>query len=60
MYANTDYSENLDEQLVYIMVEEVIHHISGGTDYSRDFQTMQTQVIGKLIYNAFKASQKAE
>jgi len=60
VYANTDYAEHLDEQLVYIMVEEVIHHISGGTDYSRDFQTMQTQVIGRLIYSAFKASQKAD
>lgn len=57
VYANTDYAENLDEQLVYIMVEECIHHVSGGTDYSRDFQTMQTQVIGRLIYNGYKASQ---
>jgi hypothetical protein len=59
VYANTDYAENLDEQLVYIMVEECIHHISGATDFSRDFQTMQTQVIGRLIYNAYKASQTA-
>jgi len=60
VYANTDYAENLDEQLVYIMVEECIHHISGATDFSRDFQTMQTQVIGRLIYQAYKAGQKAD
>lgn len=55
VYAHTDYAENLDEQLVYILTEEVLHHISGATDYSRDFQTLQTQVIGKLFYNAHKA-----
>ena len=54
VYANTDYSENLDEQLVYIMVEEVLHYISGATDFSRDFQTLQTQVIGRMMYRAFK------
>lgn len=54
VYAHTDYAENLDEQLVYIITEEVLHHISGATDYSRDFQTLQTQVIGRLFYAAHK------
>ncbi len=54
VYAHTDYAENVDEQLVYILTEEVLHHISGATDYSRDFQTLQTQVIGRLFYKAHK------
>jgi hypothetical protein len=57
VYAHREYAENLDEQLVYIMCEECIHHSSGATDYSRDFQTMQTQIIGRLIWNAYKARQ---
>lgn len=57
VYANAEYAEHLTEQLVYIMVEECIHHASGATDFSRDFQTMQTQIIGRLIWKAFKARQ---
>jgi len=57
VYANAEYAEHLTEQLVYIMVEECIHHASGATDFSRDFQTTQTQIIGRLIGKAFQAHQ---
>lgn len=57
VYAHTDYAESLTERLVVIMVEECLHHASGATDFSRDFQTLQTEVIGRLFWKAFQARQ---
>lgn len=57
VYLNAEYAENLDYKAVYIMVEEVIHHISGASDFSRDFQTLLVQVIGRMFYDNHKASQ---
>jgi hypothetical protein len=57
VYAHEDYAQTLNELLVGIIVEECIHHASGATDFSRDFQTMQTEVIGRLIWRAYVARQ---
>ncbi len=57
VYLNVEEAESLNFQAVYIMVEEVVHYISGATDFSRDFQTMLVQVIGKMFWEAHKANE---
>ncbi len=49
-YIHTDIATGWSEKLVWVMVEEVCHHISGATDFSRDFQTLLVRVIGRAIY----------
>jgi hypothetical protein len=60
VYLNVEYAENLDYKAVYVMVEEVIHHISGATDFSRDFQTLLVQIIGRMFYDNYQTAQKAD
>jgi hypothetical protein len=50
VYLNKEYAENLDEKAVYIMVEECVHHLSGASDFSRDFQTLLVQIIGRMFW----------
>lgn len=57
VYAHTDHADTLSERLVVIMVEECLHYASGATDFSRDFQTLQTEVIGRLFWRAFQTRQ---
>jgi hypothetical protein len=49
VYAHQEFAQSADEKLYIIMIEEVVHHISGATDYSRDFQTMLVQVIARMM-----------
>jgi hypothetical protein len=49
VYVKADFAESLTEQLIFIVVEQVIHYVSGGAGYSREFQAMQAQVIGRLV-----------
>ena len=48
IYVKADCAESLTEQLIYVVVEQVIHHVSGEASYSREFQAIQTQVIARL------------
>lgn len=49
IYIRSDCAECFTEQLIYDVVEQVIHHVFGEAGYSRDFQAVQTQVIARLI-----------
>lgn len=50
-FIHADISVGFTEKLVWVMVEEVCHHISGATDFSRDFQTLLVRVIGRVMFN---------
>jgi hypothetical protein len=50
IFIHSDISSAKNDQLVWVMVEELVHYLSNGaSDFSRDFQTMLVRIIGKLI-----------
>lgn len=49
-YAHTDIAGTASIDLFVVMVEELAHHISGATDFSRDFQTLLVRIIAGAIH----------